>query len=57
MLIIDEKGQAISQPRELRGIRLNMNDTLRYNPRNGKVYWAVNGSSTSIKIYALEEEP
>jgi hypothetical protein len=54
MLLIDETGRTVSQPREIRGIRLNMNDTLRYNPRNGKVYWAINDSNTSIKVYALE---
>jgi hypothetical protein len=55
MMLIDEKGAALSEPRELEGIRLNMNDTLRYNPRNGKTYWAINDSNTSIKIYALGE--
>ncbi|MDR2922068.1 MAG: hypothetical protein LBU85_01855 [Treponema sp.] len=54
MLLIDEKGAALSEPRELKGIRLNMGDTLRYNPHNGKVYWAIN-DYTSIKIYALEK--
>jgi hypothetical protein len=54
MLVIDENGKALSEPRELKGIRLNMNDTLRYNPHNGKVYWAINDSSTSITVYALE---
>ncbi|MCL1929497.1 MAG: hypothetical protein FWG07_12005 [Treponema sp.] len=42
MLVIDEQGNAISEIQELKGIRLNINDTLRYNPRNGKVYWAIN---------------
>jgi hypothetical protein len=54
MLIIDEKGKALSEPQELKGIRLNMNDTLRYNPHNGKVYWAINDSSNSITVYELE---
>ena len=37
-----------------------MNDTLRYNPVNGKVYWAVNGPHPSgggkqdIVVYALD---
>jgi len=57
MLLIDEKGKVVSElhaePQELKGIRLNINDTLRYNPHNGKVYWAINDSNTSIKIYAL----
>jgi hypothetical protein len=54
MLVIDEEGKAFSQPQELKGVRLNMNDTLRYNPHNKKVYWAVNDSSISITLYALE---
>jgi hypothetical protein len=54
MLLIDEKGTALSEPRELDGIRLNMGDTLRYNSRNGKAYWAINNGNTSIKIYALD---
>jgi len=56
MLLIDEKGKAVSEPRELSGIRLNMSDTLRYNPKNGKVYWAINNSKTSLSIYALGKE-
>ncbi|GHV62375.1 hypothetical protein AGMMS49587_09040 [Spirochaetia bacterium] len=54
MLIIDENGKAISEIQELKGIRLNMNDVLRYNPQNGKVYWAINNSNKSITIYALD---
>jgi hypothetical protein len=54
MLIIDEKGGVISDVQELAGIRLNINDTLRYNPLNGKVYWAINDSAASITVYALD---
>ena len=54
MLVIDEKGKAVSTPQELKGIRLNINDTLRYNPKNGRVYWAVNDGETSITVYALQ---
>ncbi|GBU29367.1 hypothetical protein R84B8_02931 [Treponema sp. R8-4-B8] len=54
MLLIDEKGKAISEPQELNGIRLSMNDTLRYNPHNGKVYWAINEGEKLIVVYALE---
>jgi len=55
MLLIDEKGNAISEPKELKGIRLNINDTLRYNPHNGKVYWAINDGNNSIIIYVLDK--
>jgi hypothetical protein len=60
MLIIDEKGAPVSEVTELPGVRLNMNDTLRYNPVNGKVYWAVNYPHPSddwkqdIVVYALD---
>jgi len=54
MLVIDEEGKAVSGVQELKGIRLNINDTLRYNPHNGKVYWAINDSDSSITVYALD---
>jgi len=54
MLIIDEQGKAVSEPIELKEIRLSMNDTLRYNPHNGKAYWAINEGDNTIKVYALE---
>jgi len=57
MLLIDEKGSPVSEPGELKGIRLNINDTLRYNPHNGKVYWAVNNGSREIIVYALNYTP
>jgi len=56
MMIVNEKGEVVSAPKELQGIRLNMSDTLRYNSHNGKVYWAINNSKTSITIYALKKD-
>jgi len=53
-LVINENGEAVSEVMEFAGIRLNMNDTLRYNSHNGKVYWAVNSGRTSITVYALD---
>jgi hypothetical protein len=53
-LVINESGEAVSDVQELEGIRLNINDTLRYNPHNKKVYWAINDSEKSITVYALE---
>jgi hypothetical protein len=53
-LVIDEQGKAAGDVQELKGIRLNINDTLRYNRQNGKVYWAVNDGRKSITIYALD---
>jgi len=53
-LVINENGEAVSEVMEFAGIRLNMNDTLRFNPHNGKVYWAINDTYNSITVYALE---
>jgi hypothetical protein len=53
MLIIDENGKALSEIQEVKKARLNMNDVLRYNPQNQKVYWAINNSNKSITVYAL----
>jgi len=53
-LLINENGEAVSDVMELEGIRLNINDTLRYNPHNGKVYWAINDSTSSFTVYALD---
>ena len=52
-LVINERGEAVSEVSRLEGVRLNMNDTLRYNPSNGKVYWAINDTKESITVYAM----
>ena len=54
MTTIDENGKILSEIQELKGIRLNINDVFRYNPKNGKVYWAINNNSKSITVYALD---
>jgi hypothetical protein len=56
-LVINENGEPASQVREFKGVRLNINDTLRYNPVNGKAYWAINSGSDSIVVYALNVKP
>ena len=53
MLVIDGEGKALSDAEELPGVRLTMNDLPRYNRRNGKVYWAVNGGGSSV-AFAVE---
>jgi hypothetical protein len=53
-LVVNEKGEPLSVIGELEGVRLNINDTLRYNRQNGKVYWAVTGNNSSITLYALD---
>jgi len=52
-LLINEKGESLSALRRLEGVRLNMNDTLRYNPRNVRVYWAINDTDESITVYSM----
>ncbi|MHC6203370.1 leucine-rich repeat domain-containing protein [Breznakiellaceae bacterium SP9] len=52
-LLVDEEGNALSAVQELPRVRLNMNDTLRYNPQNQAVYWAINDGKQSIGIYAF----
>jgi hypothetical protein len=54
MCIIDENGNKLSGIQELKGFRLNMNDVLRYNRYNGKVYWAINDTNRSITVYELD---
>ena len=53
MTVIDEQGRLRGETREIKGFRLNMNDVLRYNKHNGKVFWAINDSKNSITIYAM----
>jgi len=53
-LIINENGAAVSEAKEFKEVRLNMNDTLRYNPLNGCAYWALNDSRNLIAVYALD---
>ena len=54
MVIIDGKGNLLTDIEELPGVRLNMGDVLRYNRQNGKVYWAINDTAKSITVYALD---
>jgi hypothetical protein len=54
MLIIDERGKVLTPAKELPGPRLNMNDTLRYNRTNGKVYWSVNDGKQAVLTYTFD---
>ena len=56
MTIIDDKGNRLVPIKELRNVRLNINDTLRYNIINGNVYWAVNSGNRQIKVYAFNPD-
>ena len=42
MATINDNGDFIKQPTQIKGFRLNRNDTLRYNSVTNKVYWATN---------------
>jgi len=55
-LAINEKGKSVSDVKEMKGTRLNLNDVLRYNSHNGKIYWAINNSGRSFTLYALETQ-
>jgi hypothetical protein len=52
-LVINEKGEPVSPVTRLEGVRLNMNDTLRYNPKDGRVYWAINDTDESITLFSM----
>jgi hypothetical protein len=55
--IVNESGSPLSPVKDLGLVRLSMNDVLRYNPRNGRVYWAINDPlGTSIVVYALDAQ-
>jgi hypothetical protein len=54
MLIIDEQGKVLKPIEKVPDLRLNMNDTLRYNPTSGKVYWSVNAGEQTVLTYTLD---
>jgi len=54
MKIIDDEGTPLGEARELPGVRLNINDVLRYNPATGNVHWAVNKGEREIVLYSLK---
>jgi hypothetical protein len=53
MTIIDEMGKTVTPVKQLDNVRLNINDTLRYDKKTGNVYWAVNSGDRKISIYAF----
>jgi hypothetical protein len=57
MMIIDENGKPLSEIKELpQGVRLNMNDVLRWNKVSRRVYWTVNGGSKSFVLWSLDPD-
>jgi hypothetical protein len=54
MMIVDENGKQLTEAKQMpAGIRLNMNDVLRFNKSTGSVYWAVNAGSKGFALYAF----
>jgi hypothetical protein len=57
-VVIDGNGNLLGQIKELPIPFLSQNDVLRYNPANGKVYWAIvdpdNDKRLAIYSYAVE---
>jgi hypothetical protein len=56
MTIIDEMGKTVTPVKQLDNVRLNINDSLRYNNKTGNVYWAVNSGDRKISIYSFNPE-
>jgi hypothetical protein len=56
MAIIDKTGRLLAAAREMPGIRLNMNDALRYNRTNRNVYWAVDNHDKNIDIFSFNPD-
>jgi hypothetical protein len=51
--VIDRTGKILTPAKELPGTRLSRNDALRYNPSNGRVYWAIQdpADETRLAVY------
>ena len=56
MAIIDKTGKRLTEDKEMPGVRLNVNDILRYNKIAQNVYWAVNGADGKIDIYSFNPD-
>jgi len=57
MLIVDDTGGKLSEITQLpSGIRLNMNDTLRYNKSSNSVCWAVNAGGKGFALWSLNPD-
>jgi len=63
MQIIDGAGNPLSPVKDVPGLRLNIDDVLRYNKQTGKVYWAIddrpevlpwNSPIVTLTVHALD---
>jgi len=59
MQIIDGAGNPLSPVKDLPGLRLNIDDVLRYNKQTGRVYWAIDDPDLAVPafiVYALDAQ-
>jgi ribosomal protein L33 len=63
MQIIDGAGNPLSPVKDLKGLRLNQGEFLRYNRQNGRVYWVIKEQdivsawkSPELVVYALDAQ-
>jgi hypothetical protein len=57
MMIIDENGKPLSETKQLpAGVRLNMNDVLRYNKTTGAVHWAVSVGGKMFGVWSFHPD-
>jgi hypothetical protein len=54
--VIDKTGSLLTEVRELPGVRLSINDVLRYNRTNGTVYWAVDNDDKNINVFSFHPD-
>lgn len=56
MTIINENGKMLTPVKNIGSLRLNYNDTLRYNKTTGDVFWAINSDERTINIFAFNPD-
>jgi hypothetical protein len=56
-LVIDANGNPVGQIKDLPNIHLSHNDVLRYNPTNGRVYWAIVDPANEGRIAVYSYAP
>ncbi|MDR0639064.1 MAG: leucine-rich repeat domain-containing protein [Spirochaetaceae bacterium] len=57
MMIIDETGKPLTETKQLpAGVRLNMNDVLRYNKTTGNVHWAVSAGGKVFGVWSFNPD-
>jgi len=54
MAVVNDKGEVITPPGEIRGVSLNGADVLRYNPKTKLAHWAAIGENGAVSLYSLD---